>query len=232
MYLREEWKIFVLRSCDSFVDFSRSLASGRACPSSINHRPAGLSFRSFNTKPTILLENENVKRPFERFLSNSNRLFLFADEVAGILWPIGQLPGHCECSLVSYGRLSHRRTHAGFSNEQSKPFSQSIFSQKSSFQQSVAHSERKGSKKAVIMILKFQFLGPWYVIQKTSTASKCIGYNYTRGEEPGEFLISQVSNHPVLGKKRMLHFYNSNHSQIHFSLDKKSLNDRKNRAIA
>lgn len=47
---------------------------------------------------------------------------------------------------------------------------------------------------------KFQFLGIWYVIQKTSTASKCITYNYTRGEEPGEYILKQDSDHPVLSK--------------------------------
>ena len=53
----------------------------------------------------------------------------------------------------------------------------------------------------VFIIFLFQFLGSWYVIQKTSTASKCISYNYTRGEEPGEYFIIQDSNHPVLGKQ-------------------------------
>lgn len=43
-----------------------------------------------------------------------------------------------------------------------------------------------------------KFLGIWYVIQKTSTASKCITYNYTRGEEPGEYILKQDSDHPVL----------------------------------
>lgn len=50
----------------------------------------------------------------------------------------------------------------------------------------------------------FQFLGVWYVIQKTSTASKCISYNYTRGEEPGEYVITQDSDVPVLGEWELI----------------------------
>ncbi|XP_014258428.1 apolipoprotein D-like [Cimex lectularius] len=44
-----------------------------------------------------------------------------------------------------------------------------------------------------------QFLGLWYAIQKTSTGSRCLTYNFTVGEEPGEYFIEQVSEHPVLG---------------------------------
>jgi len=44
-----------------------------------------------------------------------------------------------------------------------------------------------------------QFLGPWYVVQKTSTGSRCLTYNFTEAKEPGEFLIEQASEHPVLG---------------------------------
>nr|XP_012141349.1 PREDICTED: uncharacterized protein LOC100877208 isoform X3 [Megachile rotundata] len=47
----------------------------------------------------------------------------------------------------------------------------------------------------------------WYVIQKTTTASKCITYNYTRGEEPGEYIITQDSDHPVLGLTPLKHEY-------------------------
>lgn len=52
-----------------------------------------------------------------------------------------------------------------------------------------------------------KFLGVWYVIQKTSTASKCISYNYTRGEEPGEYVITQDSDVPVLGLTSLKHEY-------------------------
>ncbi|XP_014237983.1 apolipoprotein D-like [Trichogramma pretiosum] len=52
-----------------------------------------------------------------------------------------------------------------------------------------------------------RFLGIWYVIQKTSTASKCITYNYTRGEEPGEYIITQDSDIPILGLTSLKHEY-------------------------
>lgn len=52
-----------------------------------------------------------------------------------------------------------------------------------------------------------RFLGLWYVIRKTSTASKCITYNYTRGEEPGEYIITQDSVHPILGLTPLKHEY-------------------------
>ncbi|XP_073973666.1 apolipoprotein D-like [Rhodnius prolixus] len=44
-----------------------------------------------------------------------------------------------------------------------------------------------------------KFLGVWYAIQKTSTGSRCLTYNFTVGAEPGEYLLEQVSEHPVLG---------------------------------
>lgn len=52
-----------------------------------------------------------------------------------------------------------------------------------------------------------RFLGLWYVIQKTSTGSKCITYNYTRGEEPGEYVITQDSDHLILGLTPLKHEY-------------------------
>lgn len=45
----------------------------------------------------------------------------------------------------------------------------------------------------------FQFLGVWYAIQKTSTASSCVIYNITETNEPGEYHIEQVSQHFALG---------------------------------
>ncbi|BET02236.1 Apolipoprotein [Nesidiocoris tenuis] len=44
-----------------------------------------------------------------------------------------------------------------------------------------------------------KFLGVWYAVQKTSTGSRCLTYNFTTGPEPGEYLLEQVSEHPVLG---------------------------------
>ncbi|XP_033212924.1 apolipoprotein D-like isoform X1 [Belonocnema kinseyi] len=73
-----------------------------------------------------------------------------------------------------------------------------------------AHSYHLGVCPVVEPIQGFQmsrFLGVWYVIQKTSTASKCITYNYTRGEEPGEYVITQDSDVPVLGLTPLKHEY-------------------------
>ncbi|XP_034934646.1 apolipoprotein D-like [Chelonus insularis] len=73
-----------------------------------------------------------------------------------------------------------------------------------------AHTYHLGVCPIVEPMVGFQmskFLGYWYVIQKTSTGSKCVGYNYTRGEEPGEYRITQQSNHPVLGLTPLKHEY-------------------------
>lgn len=73
-----------------------------------------------------------------------------------------------------------------------------------------AHTYHMGDCPLVQPLQGFQmsrFLGVWYVIQKTETASKCITYNYTRGEEPGEYTISQHSNHPILGLTPLKHQY-------------------------
>ncbi|XP_077298334.1 apolipoprotein D-like [Arctopsyche grandis] len=52
-----------------------------------------------------------------------------------------------------------------------------------------------------------KMLGVWYAVQKTSTASSCITYNFTRGEEPGEYELQQVSQHFVLGLTPLKHDY-------------------------
>ncbi|KAG4068863.1 hypothetical protein HA402_005011 [Bradysia odoriphaga] len=52
-----------------------------------------------------------------------------------------------------------------------------------------------------------QFLGIWYAVQKTSTASSCLIYNITRGSEPGEYLIEQTSQHFALGLTPLKHEY-------------------------
>lgn len=52
-----------------------------------------------------------------------------------------------------------------------------------------------------------QFLGIWYAIQKTSTASSCLIYNITRGTEPGEYQIEQTSQHFALGLTPLKHEY-------------------------
>ncbi|XP_071571297.1 apolipoprotein D isoform X1 [Temnothorax nylanderi] len=73
-----------------------------------------------------------------------------------------------------------------------------------------AHTYHMGACPIVEPMQDFrmsQFLGLWYVIQKTSTGSKCITYNYTRGEEPGEYVITQDSDHLILGLTPLKHEY-------------------------
>ncbi|KAB0791075.1 hypothetical protein PPYR_02875 [Photinus pyralis] len=50
-------------------------------------------------------------------------------------------------------------------------------------------------------------LGVWYVIQKTSTASTCITYNFTKLPEPYEYNLEQVSQHFILGLTPLKHEY-------------------------
>ncbi|VVC90455.1 apolipoprotein D-like [Leptidea sinapis] len=52
-----------------------------------------------------------------------------------------------------------------------------------------------------------QMLGVWYVIQKTSTASHCITYNFTKTDEPGTYELEQVSQHFILGLTPLKHDY-------------------------
>ncbi|XP_013147124.1 PREDICTED: apolipoprotein D-like [Papilio polytes] len=52
-----------------------------------------------------------------------------------------------------------------------------------------------------------KMLGLWYVAQKTSTASHCITYNFTRTPEPGTFELEQVSQHFILGLTPLDHDY-------------------------
>jgi len=52
-----------------------------------------------------------------------------------------------------------------------------------------------------------KFLGVWYAVQKTSTASTCLVYNITRGDEPGEYKIHQTSQHLILGLTPLKHNY-------------------------
>ncbi|CAH2051820.1 unnamed protein product, partial [Iphiclides podalirius] len=52
-----------------------------------------------------------------------------------------------------------------------------------------------------------KMLGIWYVIQKTSTASHCITYNFTRTDEPGKYELEQVSQHFLLGLTPLEHDY-------------------------
>ncbi|XP_053617700.1 apolipoprotein D-like [Plodia interpunctella] len=52
-----------------------------------------------------------------------------------------------------------------------------------------------------------RLLGVWYVMQKTSTASHCITYNFTKTPEPGKYEIEQISQHFILGLTPLKHDY-------------------------
>lgn len=51
-----------------------------------------------------------------------------------------------------------------------------------------------------------QFLGVWYAIQKTSTASECVIYNISQ-VEPGQYLIQQLSQDYLIGLAPVSHRY-------------------------
>jgi len=73
------------------------------------------------------------------------------------------------------------------------------------------HSYHLGSCPVVEPMAGFDmnaFLGKWYVIQKTSTGSRCLTNNYTvDADHPGHFNLEQVSQHPVLGLTNVDHLY-------------------------
>ncbi|XP_037915967.1 apolipoprotein D-like isoform X3 [Hermetia illucens] len=73
-----------------------------------------------------------------------------------------------------------------------------------------SHTYHAGSCPTVEPMSGFnmkQFLGIWYAIQKTSTASTCLVYNITLGDEPGEYRIKQTSQHFALSLTRIKHQY-------------------------
>ena len=73
-----------------------------------------------------------------------------------------------------------------------------------------SHTYHSGSCPSVEPMPGFnmkQFLGIWYAIQKTSTASTCVIYNITVGDEPGEYRIEQTSQHFALGLTPLKHEY-------------------------
>uniref|UniRef100_A0A1B6D487 Apolipoprotein D n=1 Tax=Clastoptera arizonana TaxID=38151 RepID=A0A1B6D487_9HEMI len=66
----------------------------------------------------------------------------------------------------------------------------------------MGHTYHLGSCPVVEPLQGFemkQLLGKWYVIQKTSTGSRCLTYNFTASSEPDHYTIEQISEHPVLG---------------------------------
>ncbi|KAK3915389.1 Apolipoprotein D [Frankliniella fusca] len=77
-----------------------------------------------------------------------------------------------------------------------------------------AHSYHLGSCPNVEPMANFEmekFLGKWYVIQKTSTGSRCLVYNFTRVGEAeraaGDYRIEQISEHLLLGLTSVDHKY-------------------------
>lgn len=73
-----------------------------------------------------------------------------------------------------------------------------------------AHSYSLGTCPMVEPATDFKMdrmLGIWYVIQKTSTGSSCIIYNFTRLPEPDEYQIEQISQHFALGLTPLEHEY-------------------------
>ncbi|XP_055631845.1 apolipoprotein D-like isoform X2 [Toxorhynchites rutilus septentrionalis] len=75
---------------------------------------------------------------------------------------------------------------------------------------SSAHTYKTGECPSVEPASDFnmkQFLGIWYVIQKTGTASTCVLYNITKGDEPGEYDIEQLSQKAPLSVAPIKHEY-------------------------
>ncbi|XP_054280806.1 apolipoprotein D-like [Macrosteles quadrilineatus] len=65
-----------------------------------------------------------------------------------------------------------------------------------------SHSYHLGECPTVEPVPEFdmsKFLGKWYVIQKTSTSSRCLTYNFTATSASNEYDLEQVSEHPILG---------------------------------
>lgn len=56
------------------------------------------------------------------------------------------------------------------------------------------------------LLLLLQFLGVWFAIQKTSTASECVIYNISQ-VEPGQYLIQQLSQDYLIGLAPVAHRY-------------------------
>ncbi|XP_058065377.1 apolipoprotein D-like [Anopheles bellator] len=74
-----------------------------------------------------------------------------------------------------------------------------------------AHTYKTGDCPSVEPMSDFrmkQFLGIWYVIQKTGTASSCVIYNITKNvETPDEYFIEQISQRAPLSIDPIKHEY-------------------------
>lgn len=74
----------------------------------------------------------------------------------------------------------------------------------------LSHSYHLGACPVVEPMPGFEMnkmLGVWYVIQKTSTASHCMTYNFTKTLEPGRYELEQMSQHFILGLTPLKHDY-------------------------
>jgi len=72
-----------------------------------------------------------------------------------------------------------------------------------------AHTYKSGECPQVEPMQGFdvkKFLGVWYAIQKTSTASECVIYNISQ-VEPGQYLIQQLSQDYLIGLAPVAHRY-------------------------
>lgn len=47
-------------------------------------------------------------------------------------------------------------------------------------------------------IIFVQLLGKWYAIQKTSTSSRCLEYNFEKTGEPNSFKLDQMSENSII----------------------------------
>lgn len=73
-----------------------------------------------------------------------------------------------------------------------------------------SHSYHLGACPVVEPMPGFEMnkmLGVWYVIQKTSTASHCLTYNFTKTDEPYRYELEQSSQHFILGLTPLKHDY-------------------------
>ncbi|XP_050525566.1 apolipoprotein D-like [Daktulosphaira vitifoliae] len=43
-----------------------------------------------------------------------------------------------------------------------------------------------------------KFLGPWYAVQKSSTSSRCMVYNFTNTQEPNIYKLEQISENSII----------------------------------
>ncbi|XP_025837316.1 apolipoprotein D isoform X2 [Agrilus planipennis] len=78
------------------------------------------------------------------------------------------------------------------------------------FENGKGHSYNLGDCPAVEPMQDFdmnRMLGIWYAVQKTSTASSCVIYNFTRTNEPYEYDLEQYSQHFAIGLTPLKHEY-------------------------